>query len=543
MIPRLPREGTILRKQIDDPEFFVRYWWNKFLTPMQKEMFQAATTEDHVVVISTRQGGKTEGIALLVLWLLNFGHLFTGTRVVIECYAPTEKQAKEVIFERVRTLIDFGTHDNIKLRDEVLPGKEGIKERGMIVMQNGNIFRIQTASDKSEIRGYSPTHILIDESGSIGNQTYWSDIRGAGKALKGITVDAWDKAKHLTVKEQQEFFASDEGGGVKTRYIEVGTPLGRNHFYDVTMPDSGAYVIMQPWWESPVTNREDVERDKRIMPRRQFEAEYCCKFNVDEQHAFERQHIIDACVLDPNKSRRPRPGKRYYVGVDLGQRKDHTVMSVIECVGPVRRLMFHYRWDLHISWEQMKSEMNEFYQIWKPVMTMMDRTGRWRRIFFEILEEYDWDMEGYEFSLDSKAVLMMNLQILFEQGNIELFDDDLLMSEFMAVEEKRLPATDKPQYPKPTDTKDDQVYSIALACLAARYSTDQDFSDSKVIYNALYDRDMDGSRERGTALRTPISWQPVESTVVHRQSRMGLGENKPFGPVAKGILPPPRHLR
>jgi len=449
--------------------------------------------EPHIVVLSTRQGGKTEGLALLIIWICLLWPLISGIPAIVEYYAPTEKLAKDVGFERVRNLIRFGKHTLpdgrvISLRDELLPGKAGIKEKGEMRWKNGSIFRIQTASEGAQVRGVSPTHSFVDESGSINDRMYWADIRGAGKALKGITYDMYQKVKHLTIREQQEYFGSDESGAIKTRYLEAGTPIGNNHFKKVSDPGSGAYVIRQPYWLCPFSNVADIEADRLSMPLREWEAEYCTVFNTDINNAFPLEQILRTCVLDHKRVNVPQEGRYYYAGVDLGQIQDHTVMYIGEWINGMLVERFRYKWDLNEEWDKMKAEMNDIYQRWQPRFMLMDRTGRWRRIYLECMEEFNWNMRGWLYTTDTKCALMFNVQILMQNEQIELSDDDRLQKELSDITEKRTSGMEKPLYPKP-DEGDDTVQALALMAMACKLDTDPGI-DIGVTTLALVDKDL-----------------------------------------------------
>jgi phage FluMu gp28-like protein len=245
-------------------------------------------------------------------------------------------------------------------------------------------------------------------------------------------------------------------------------------------------VIRQPWWESPITDREDVEKDRSIMPVRQFEAEYCCVFHTDSNMVFVQDEIKAACILDKNRLYERNHGGIYTAGIDLGQRVDHSVLTVLECIGPIRRMVFHYRWDLHKPWGEIVAEMDDFIKIWNPKLVVVDRTGgngKW--IFEGYLVHLGWNIEGWLYSNDSKAEIMRNLQLAFEQRNLELWGDETLMRELSRLEEKRLPGTNKPQYFHPKHEHDDQVQSLALACMAAAMYLGQDNVDSDIIFEAV----------------------------------------------------------
>jgi len=338
------------------------------------------------------------------------------------------------------------------------------------------------------VRGYSPSVIVIDESQSIDDTMYWSDIRGAGAAVKGLTADDFRHVEHLSVEEQQNYFNEV---GVITRIIECGTPLGRNHFWKVTQPGYSDVVIKQPWWESPVTSRKLVEKDRRKMPRQQFEAEYCCVFYRDSAMAFPIDQVEAACHLDPNPDkgyeRKDRPFVYYVGGLDLGQSQDHSALTIMEVTGPVRKMVFHKQYPLDAPWYEMVADWDLVVRHWKPHYILVDRTGAVGiRIYGGYLRgRPGWNIGGFEYNLDSKGELMVNLQVLLQNGNIELWNDDSIISEFGGIEEKRLEGSSKPKFPHQPGEHDDQVQSIALACMAASVYTGDKNVNEQIVLDAV----------------------------------------------------------
>jgi len=513
------KEGSLLWRQMNDPQFFVNFWWNKELTPKQVEFLTASLTNDEVVFISCRQGGKTEAVAVGVVWALLFDHIRYGTKAQIECYAPTQKQAKEVVFERVRHLINTGMHQTrdggyLKLKDEF----EKPRERGFYQAHNGNEFRIQTASKDSEVRGYSPNKVIVEECGSIHPTMFYSDIKGAGKALAGLDKDAFERVRGLSIREQQEELAKI---GVQTRYQYVGTPLGRNQFWELSQDGAGTYVVRQPWWECPISDIAAIEKDRARMTVREFEAEYCCVFNSDSEFAFPKDQLRTAFCLDPKAHYVRRKDRKYYLGIDLGQRVDHSTMAVFECIGPVRRMVFNYEWETDLKWDDIAAEMNDFYWQWEPAFALVDRTGAQGKMVFErYLINFGWTIEGYVFDNTSKGELFKNAQLLLERGNMELLAFDALKRQFGKIEEKRYPTSNLVTYPKPDDgTKDDMVYAALLALMAAAIWEQDGHIKRSVVDQALrYEPSPFATKDP-----MPTGWRSEQKATTARLDRVQQG--------------------
>jgi len=462
-----------------DIEYWNEYYTGKGLQLRQREFAYSCLRNRHTVMVASRQSGKTEIIVAVAAFVLLYSRNET-----IEAYAPTEKQALQVIFRRLCDL--FKSHPDLWEQIDGEPRKSGF-----IQMRNGNTFRVQTAAKDSNIRGFSPTIVLIDESAFIDDQKYNSDIMASRGSRKGILAGDLRAVKDMEEDEMEAYLSAR---GKEPKVWEISTPMGRNHFYDITLPGSAATVIWQPHWESPIVPRWIVEQAERDNPERDFQREYCCVFDTDSQYTFPREQVIKACTVDPRLEEggyHRREGMEYTCGIDLGQKVDHTVFTIIECDGPLRRLVFFHKFDLHLPWHQMVYQMAEFAQKWTPELTYIDRTGPGAPVFEQHFLPYtmtlNWFMEGWEFTTNSKASLIRNLQMLFESDRVLLWDHDNIRKEFFVNIETRMPTSGIPQFPKPKGEKDDIVQSIALACMAATVLRPQDSPsyDADIVSQAV----------------------------------------------------------
>jgi hypothetical protein len=211
----------------------------------------------------------------------------------------------------------------------------------------------------------------------------------------------------------------------------------------------------------------------------------------------------------------------------------------MECIGPVRKMVFQHRWDLHRPWAEMVQEMNEFYQLWKPELVVVDRTGPNGRMIFEgYLSWFGWNLEGWLYTLDSKGELMRNLQLLFESDNLELWLDDSLIRELNSIEEQRLPGTDKPKYPKPDkgESHDDMVQALALACMAASLYLGDTHVDQAIAYDAVSQDHISPFRAPLSPIggvsefaKSPVGWEPSEDRTSFWDDGAAGGPPRPSG--------------
>ena len=108
-----------------------------------------------------------------------------------------------------------------------------------------------------------------------------------------------------------------------------------------------------------------------------------------------------------------------------------------------------------VSPVHIAAELHHVVQRWRPELVLVDRTGPLGKTIFEqYLVWLGWPaLEGWEYNPTTKGVLMKYLQSLIEEGDVELWDEESLMREFFSIEEKRMPTSQLPQYPKPDEGK------------------------------------------------------------------------------------------
>lgn len=451
----------------DDIAFFADFYFDMFMEPKQVEFANSCMTNPHTVACFSRQSGKSTTLAVL-----NVHQLFYGRNIFIESYAPTEKQALKVIFARTRQLFES--------QEILYDGIKKIMRSGWIEMYNGNCFQAQTANKDSNIRGFSPSVIELDESQSIPDEKYHADIKGSGVAMKGLTSSVRREINKLPMSERQ---AAIDAVVTRTKIWEAGTPLGRNHYYEnVEIPDMECYVVKQKWNECSFIDEQMIMREMKRMPSATFRQEFECEFNIEEGFAFDWYDLTAA--MDENVERKfPRhPHGIYVAGVDLGQRVDHTALTILEVLGPTRRMVFHHVFDLRRKWVDMATQINEFFNIWQPGLVLVDCTGQMNRYFQQYFLSMPHPIVGYTYNQDTKAELVKLCQVKLEKGDLELWDDDSLKREFKKFEEKRLPRTGRFQYDAGEGEHDDQVNSVMLALMAAeKYAGDGTFAGTVFV--------------------------------------------------------------
>lgn len=461
-----PREAIDINRLQSDPTYFALVIWNKELQPKQVEFATACIEEDHVVACFSRQTGKSFLLSVMCIFYLLWG---PPGQIKIGVYAPRFETAIDIMFNNTKELI--------YKRWDLFENEVAHIKMGRITMRNGNELRAFTANKNANVRGYSPSIILIDESQDITDKMYFQQILPSGSAMKGLTAD---------IKE-----------GFKTKIWEAGTPGGRNHFHDSLVPlnllhridsydsDLGNRVVTQTCEESWLLGPDYIEKMRRRMMPEEFAQEYMITFNLDTGFVFPWDHILLATAGNTERNFIRQATRRYYGGVDLGRNKDHTVLSIFEYFDGQYDMVCHKQWDLGLTWMQIFEEMLPMIKAWEPTLLLWD-VGQVGDMAGEIFFSQLKNCEPFTFGNESKRDLVVNGQKLFANEKINMWDIDSLRKEFDQLEEGRT-QTGKPTYMAPDrrDGKgkmhDDQVFAVLLALMAGRFHMgEQDGMESMV---------------------------------------------------------------
>lgn len=451
------------------------------LSEKQRQLAESALKNQHTVACFGRQTGKSNTLALVCAHQLIFGN-----HISIGIYAPTEGQALGVMYKKVLDIFNDPFLKPMKKQLIAYHNKKGYLVMRRVFEGKQNDLRCFTANDSSNTRGFSPSIIIIDETMDISNEKYHADILPSGAGIKG---------------------------GVRTRIIECGTPLGRNHFYDTliegieydedNIAEKGRTVcIWQPYTEvaHEVWYDESLPEKAKRQDRIRYEAEYLCKWAPDFGFAFDFNDILKAATIEDFKDRR-RPEGHYVGGIDIGRNRDHSVIVILyaaEEIDPTWEMVYLEQWSLDLRYDIMFEDMKEVMAFWQPDFTLIDQMNVGDLAYenyFEMLPQYT---EGWKSTTTKKVELMHNLQRLFQNEKIIIWNHDILLEQLRKIPEERT-LSGQPRYKKPEGGHDDQVQALAMAAMAGRELLGEDG-----IGEMLFEKD---KKEGDEFLRSPMNRQ------------------------------------
>ena len=260
---------------------------NVQLLPWQTKVFEDPTR--FKVVAAGRRTGKSR----LAAWMLIINAL-QSDRGHVFYVAPTQGQARDIMWQ---TLLELG-HD-------VITGSH--INNLQLKLVNGATITLKGADRPETMRGVSLKFLVMDE---------YADMK----------PDVWEQVLRPALADQ------------KGHAMFIGTPMGRNHFYELykyaEMGDDDTYA---GWhftsYDNPLLDPDEINVAKKSMSSYAFRQEFMASFEAVGSEMFKEDWI--------HYGEAPEAGD-YYIAIDLagfeevGKKRtkssklDETAISVVK---------------------------------------------------------------------------------------------------------------------------------------------------------------------------------------------------------------------
>lgn len=186
--------------------------------------------------------------------------------------APTQQQARDIMWSQL-----------LELAHPVIAGSH--VNNMQVKLVNGSTISLKGADRPETMRGVALKFLVLDEYADIKPQVFEQILRPALADLKG-------------------------------KAIFIGTPKGRNHFYDLfKMGESGKEKDWKAWHftslDNPLLDPEEIEVAKSSMSSFAFRQEFLASFEAPQSDLF-KEEWIKVGTEDEEPS-----GGTYYIAVDL----------------------------------------------------------------------------------------------------------------------------------------------------------------------------------------------------------------------------------
>lgn len=277
------------------------------LHPAQLEIFNS--TARFKVVSAGRRFGKSR----LAAWILIIKALQSESKDVFYI-GPTFQQAKDIMWNMLKELL-HGT-DLIETTHE---------NTATMKLVNGRRISLKGSDRPDTLRGVGLAYVVLDEYASM-------------------KVEVWEQIIRPTL--------SDVKGGA----LFIGTPAGKNHFYDLYLEaekDKDWEAFQYTSIDNPLIDPKEVEVAKRTMSTQAFRQEFEASFVSFTGGIFKNEWI----KYDENE---PEEGN-FVIAVDpagfeavekerglKGSKLDETAISIVKIHGDkwwVKDIL-HGRWNI-----------------------------------------------------------------------------------------------------------------------------------------------------------------------------------------------------
>jgi hypothetical protein len=401
------------------------------------DAFMASRAKRQILVAHRRGRKTTKALEKM------FQYLWANPGIVGKTLAPIRKQAKEIIWDDPDMLF----HPNVCNPNII--SKVNHSEL-KVTLKNGSLWSLDGMDDPQSKRGGNAKVVHFTEAGDH-EEAGWSQI------YEPI----------LTANNGVAIFEGNPRGR-NWYYRLFNNAVGREGWERFYMPAArlDAQGRLEPL--TPIFTLEQLQDLRSHNPDAVFRAEYLCEW-VDSVGTVFR-NFERLAIAQPEKARK---GRRYRMGVDLAKLQDFTVLTVVD----------RHEWrevaidrfnqiDWTLQKERIKAMAKEYgaKENGNKLEVLIESNGVGDPIFDdlwkwaasdEVRKAYDITFTPFRTTNETKAMIVSNLSMLFDEGIITILPDPVALRELSAFAYKK--SSLHFIYGAPDGEHDDTVMSKALA--------------------------------------------------------------------------------
>lgn len=246
----------------------------------------------------------------------------------------------------------------------------------------------------------------------------------------------------------------------------ISTPHGKGWFFDMYRrgqdPDDKDHESWNlPSWSNPHLDREEIEKQRPLLPERVFRQEFGGEFIEGEGSVF--RYIRERATGD---FQAPEKGQTYYAGLDLGRLADYTVLVI---VNRRREVVFVDRF-YKIDWAQQIARVGAACERYNRCRVWCDATGVGDPVY-EALRRAGVQATAYYITQRSKPALIDNLCLMLEHQKLVLPRPEVWPEGIDELEAFEYSVTDSGSVRSsaPSGQHDDCVMALALAAFGVGF--------------------------------------------------------------------------
>ena len=236
----------------------------------------------------------------------------------------------------------------------------------------------------------------------------------------------------------------------------ISTPKGRNWFWENYQRGINGEEGWQSWTfptvNNPYIEASEVEAARRDLPEIIYRQEYLAEFVDDQGGVFRR--VQEAAVLDPQE---PQAGRQYVAGVDVASSVDFTVVSVLDAES--KEMVYMDRFN-RVDYPVLIDRLESVYHRYHLTSMVVEANSIGRPVIDELVSR-GLNIVPFTTTSATKQAIIQSLQSAFENGQILVLDEPVLVGELLSFESKRN-ASGSFSYSAPAGMHDDCVMSLAI---------------------------------------------------------------------------------
>lgn len=339
------------------------------LHPSQREIARQIiqSRKKFHVVLSPRQFGKTH---LAIQLLLYYAFNDPGCKIMFT--EPVYSQISKVYKEILYGIKHLNVIDSINSADH------------SIILKNRTIIYFKSLHVSENVRGYSINYLFVDEAAMCKNKAFEEDLLSVVNALgKKIILFSTPKGKNYFYKWFKT--GQKEGGNIRSY---VGDPK-----------------------TSPFYSEEYLQALKPTLPWNVFRQEWLGEFIEDGGEVF--SNVQNAMTVSEWEV--PKAGESYFAGIDLGQKNDFTVLTILNSKGQVAYI---HRENMK-EWTALMNNLAVHINRYKCKKVLIEQQGPGGPVY-DFLKTKVNNLESWSTDGKSKPRIINNLTVAFEQSKIKI---------------------------------------------------------------------------------------------------------------------------
>jgi phage FluMu gp28-like protein len=420
-----------------DPLEFFRQVLGVEPTDYQKELIELFQKNQFVAARWCRQAGKSFTVSGM---LLNYA--LANSNVYIGVVGPSLRQTKLII----RRIGCFA--------NKLAPSPKIIVQRTRITCANGSVIEA-FPNNPDTIRGPTLHVVYADEFNFIPN-----------------AEDLYDAILFTLGTTNGKFICTSTPWNSDSLFWKI---CNHDDFSDFARHHVTWERAKEPNGTLKLGILEKIRRQLLNDParwRREMEAEW-----AEDEDVWLTQSLIVSCIdseLVPYEFEAQPAYGEFFVGVDLGQKQDYSVVVVMEKQGHLLRVIHVHRFPLRTEYASVIGYVKSLQDRWRVIRSVyVDYTGVGVGIVEDMVKSGIQGVTGITFTVNSKEDMANILRERMRQGEVKISyvpvrkSGDIDLTVELNVERYMLMKTGHVGFSHPEGTHDDVFWALALSCYGA----------------------------------------------------------------------------